>query len=552
MLLLLSFITFLSIQRIQTTLAQVTQEWVATYTNPFNLASGVSDMAIDTNGNTYITGGILRPDIQNDNYMTIKYNSSGVQQWAVEYNGPGSNSIDVAYAIAVDKLGNVYVTGISEQTVLWTNAFCTIKYNSSGVQQWVSRYRFNPNSAASGDGPKSIYVDDSCNVYVTGVSTGIGTGTDYATIKYNSNGDSLWVRRYNGYWNGNDFANSLIVDRYGNVFVTGFSNSGIPPAASGQACTIKYNNNGLQQWVNCLNESQTTGCSKVKLDTSTNDIYVSGAIGGGTYSEDYLLIKYNSNGVQQWMRRYDGLFHGTDFTSDLVVDNSHNFFITGDVTNSSYKYYYTTIKYNSNGDSLWVKNYDRNSVENTLPKLFLDKYNNIYLTGSEWNGSNNEFITWKYNPSGTQQWLMTYPGGGASIRVDKYLNVYVTGGGASPIDIKTIKYSQPDAIRKISTVVPNKFNLAQNYPNPFNPSTKIQFQIPSIPLSRGVPEGRGVSVTLKIYDLLGREIAALINQPLLPGTYEVEWDAAGYPSGVYFYRLSAGDYLNTKKLVLVK
>jgi hypothetical protein len=111
-------------------------------------------------------------------------------------------------------------------------------------------------------------------------------------------------------------------------------------------------------------------------------------------------------------------------------------------------------------------------------------------------------------------------------------------------------------VQKISESVPQSYKLYQNYPNPFNPSTKISF---SIPLSRGVDAegGRGVSVRLTIYDLLGREIAILVNQNLKPGTYEVEFPAPSgnginYPSGVYFYRLTTNDYVVTKKMILIK
>jgi photosystem II stability/assembly factor-like uncharacterized protein len=85
-------------------------------------------------------------------------------------------------------------------------------------------------------------------------------------------------------------------------------------------------------------------------------------------------------------------------------------------------------------------------------------------------------------------------------------------------------------ISKNPNNIPESFSLSQNYPNPFNPATKIEF---SIPLSRGVPEGQGVSVTLKIYDILGREIATLVNERLKPGTYKVEFDGMNFSSGVY-------------------
>jgi photosystem II stability/assembly factor-like uncharacterized protein len=101
--------------------------------------------------------------------------------------------------------------------------------------------------------------------------------------------------------------------------------------------------------------------------------------------------------------------------------------------------------------------------------------------------------------------------------------------------------------------VPKSFVLYQNYPNPFNPVTKIGFSIP--PFTKG---GAGGFVTLKIYDLLGREIVSLIpplrggQEGLSPGTYEVTWDGRNYPSGVYFYKLIAGDYSETKKMMLIK
>jgi 5-hydroxyisourate hydrolase-like protein (transthyretin family) len=97
--------------------------------------------------------------------------------------------------------------------------------------------------------------------------------------------------------------------------------------------------------------------------------------------------------------------------------------------------------------------------------------------------------------------------------------------------------------------IPKEFRLYQNYPNPFNPTTKIKFQIP---LSRGVSEGRGVSTQLIIYDILGREVAILVNEQMKPGKYEVDFDGSNYPSGVYFYKLTAGDFKAVNKMILLK
>ena len=106
-------------------------------------------------------------------------------------------------------------------------------------------------------------------------------------------------------------------------------------------------------------------------------------------------------------------------------------------------------------------------------------------------------------------------------------------------------------MQPISTTIPQKFELFQNYPNPFNPVTKIKFSIPFLSLAKGEAEGVRV-VTLKVYDVLGREVETLVNEKLSPGTYSVEFDGTNYPSGVYFYKLSLGDFTETKKLILLK
>jgi hypothetical protein len=121
---------------------------------------------------------------------------------------------------------------------------------------------------------------------------------------------------------------------------------------------------------------------------------------------------------------------------------------------------------------------------------------------------------------------------------------------AATIDVITDVPEEP--------TLPKSFYLGQNYPNPFNPATVIQYTVaaPSggLSLSKAGVEGRNVShqVRLSVYDLLGREVAVLVNEEMKPGTYETSWDAAGFPGGVYFYRLQAGNFSETRKLVLIR
>ncbi|OQY69942.1 MAG: hypothetical protein B6D44_16740 [Ignavibacteriales bacterium UTCHB2] len=107
-------------------------------------------------------------------------------------------------------------------------------------------------------------------------------------------------------------------------------------------------------------------------------------------------------------------------------------------------------------------------------------------------------------------------------------------------------------------LLPNEFALEQNYPNPFNPSTKIRYSIPTPPASSPLIKGRNEVgfVTLKVYDILGNEVATLVNEEKPVGTYEVEFNSASsnkhLASGVYFYQLKADNFLETKKMVLLR
>lgn len=107
----------------------------------------------------------------------------------------------------------------------------------------------------------------------------------------------------------------------------------------------------------------------------------------------------------------------------------------------------------------------------------------------------------------------------------------------------------PTGIQVSGNEIPDEFSLGQNYPNPFNPNTKVSF---SIPLSRGVSDGRGVFTSLKVFDILGNEVALLVNENLTAGNYSVDFEASSLPTGTYFYRLQAGNFTDTKKLVLIK
>src|SRR4030095_13849644 len=141
--------------------------------------------------------------------------------WQRSYNGPGDGE-DLPRAIFVDPSGNVYVTGISdaEPSFGLDNDVATVKYSTNGTQLWVARYDGN---IIREDGGNSIKVDASGNVYVAGYSNVSSLGysaPDYLTIKYNSSGVQQWAVLHNGPGNGGDVAVGLGLDAQGNIYVT--------------------------------------------------------------------------------------------------------------------------------------------------------------------------------------------------------------------------------------------------------------------------------------------------------------------------------------------
>ncbi len=123
----------------------------------------------------------------------------------------------------------------------------------------------------------------------------------------------------------------------------------------------------------------------------------------------------------------------------------------------------------------------------------------------------------------------------------------INNGGYGPWSAVWSFTTAPIGIKNISSEIPNDYKLYNNYPNPFNPSTTIPFDIP--PFTKVEHVG---FITLKIYNVLGQEIAMLVDQNLNPGSYEVTWNAANYPSGIYFYRLISRYFVAVKKMILLK
>lgn len=522
---LLILIMLLSLSGLQ---AQVSQQWVSRYNGLSNSDDELMYSVIDGSGNVYVTG---YNSSSSDDIITVKYNSSGQEQWVATFNGPG-NSDDYPSAICVDMSGNVYVNGGSY--IGGNLNYETIKYNSAGIQQWVVTITgFMGADILS----NSMVVDGSGNSFLNIESTG-----GNKTIKLNTSGQIVWMTSgYNGY------PNSISIDSSGNVYVTG---NRFP-----DVFTKKYNPAGQQQWEAIYNGPANSYdfAEAITTDKSGN-VYVTGSSYNSNANEDFLTIKYNSSGLQQWAATYNGPADSNDYSYSIAVDESGNVYVNGtrDVIQGRTIADYTTIKYNSSGIEQWVRTYNGTGNSSDYSgSVVLDAIGNIYVTGGSTGlGTGRDWATIKYNPLGEQQWVARYNGpgngddGAGSIKVDASGNVYVSGiskGAGTGDDFTTIKYSQLTGVSQNFGSNPDKFSLSQNYPNPFNPITIIRYSITENSFT-----------TLKVYDLLGNEAATLVNERQNAGSYSIDFNASNLSSGIYFYKLQAGDFVETKRMTLIK
>jgi uncharacterized delta-60 repeat protein len=432
--------------------AQVDTAWVRRYPGPYGDDYAYA-IAVDGAGNVYVTGASRGPGAGYINdYATVKYDSLGNEQWVARYNGhPTTNYPDEARAIAVDENG-VYVTGYTRNRVVEDSSdYCTIKYDkTTGDTIWVRKYN---GTASLCDEPYALVIDANGNVYVTGRSKGTDTGFDFLTIKYSSDGESLWTARYNTYENGWDMAYAIAVDINGNVYVTG---SSYDLTTYYDCATIKYNSSGVQQWARrySYEGNQSDEGKAITVDDAGN-VYVTGRSVSTTTSWDYITIKYNAGGTQQWPARYNGTGNYDDGPTGIVVDPSGNVYVTGRSGIAPFYYQYATVKYSPLGAQRWVRTYlGPGCISSEANDIAIDNQNNIYVTGQSYDTASvtyYDYATVKYDSAGVQKWVARYNGPAdnsdlaTSIAVDGQSKVYITGystGSGTDYDYATIKYFQ--------------------------------------------------------------------------------------------------------------
>jgi hypothetical protein len=422
--------------------------WVRRYNGPGSGKDEANKIAIDVSGNVYVAGYSYVDPVSGIDYTTIKYYPNGDTAWVRRYDGPGSGYGDYIYSMVLDNSGNVYVTGASEDIDGYD--YATIKYYPNGDTAWVRRYIGTP--GISSDGAFGIVLDGSKNICVTGWGYDSSGNYDYLTIKYDPNGNELWTSRYKGPGNSNEWGRAISVDGSDNFYVTGLIYGAV---GSDDYCTIKYYPNGDTAWLRRYNGpgNNIDRPEAIAVDGS-NNAYVTGrSVGDGTMS-DYATIKYYSTGDTAWVRRYNGPGNGTDEAYALVVDNSSNVYVTGrSYSNGVVGFDIVTIKYYTNGDTAWLRRYNGpGNMADHARTIAVDVSGNVYVAGyTEGAYVYANYVTMKYYPNGDMAWVRTYEGPGNwddqiySIALDGFGNVFVTGrsyASGTDYDYATIKYYQ--------------------------------------------------------------------------------------------------------------
>jgi len=343
-------------------------------------------------------------------YATVKYDPDGTQLWAAAYDGPAGLS-DYPAAVATDPAENVYVVGMSEGTASGRD-YATVKYDPDGNPLWVARY---DGPAGDDDMARSQAVDPLGNVYVTGTSIGSDAETDLATVKYDPDGNLLWEARYDEPTGDAMNPVRMVLDPMGNAYVT----SGAAGAGGAmETHTIKYDPDGNLMWVGRHAEGLGSQPGDLALDDAGN-VFVAGGQATLLSGADVMTIKYAPDGTKLWVRTYSriaGLVGGEGGLT-LATDPDGNVIVNAMSCAESAGFGATacdivTIKYDANGNQRWIKVYDgcsgEDCAEDSPGDVRADLSGNVYVAGYSETENMETYLTFLYDPDGNLLWTHEY------------------------------------------------------------------------------------------------------------------------------------------------
>lgn len=471
---------------------------------------------VDPSGNIYVTGRAWQYTATYD-FVTVKYAPDGTQLWFDTFDQTGG--FHTPTSMELDQSNNLFITGTGQ-----SGGLITVMYNSNGERQWVRE--------EMGTAGLNIKVDNNGGIFITGSYYDVNTGTsnDIRLIKYDYSGNLLWQKIYD--FGNSEFGRLVNIDSQSNILITGFGD--LPGEFPGWL-TVKLDPSGNLLWYNRFKLNQTwEEFPSFALIGPQDEIYVTGNVGvisGGTTYHGLETVRYNSDGSNPWVadiNLYGGIGKGLALGADMSL------YAVG-------MFYYSVLKYSQSSPTPVELSSFIGTVNNSTVELSWTTASEVNNQGFEVEKKNAKWKSEKgkwekigfVNGNGTTTETQSYSFADENLASGKYLY------RLKQIDFDgTFEYSNEV---EVIVSVPEKFELSQNYPNPFNPSTKIKYQIAT-----------SNPVSLKIYDVLGNEVATLVNEIQSTGNYEVTFDASSLPSGTYFYRLQTGSLVESRKMILLK
>lgn len=399
--------------------------------------------AMDNSGNLIVVSNTINSS-NNTDVLIIKYSQEGDILWQNTYNGQG-NGDDYGVQIKINNSNDIFVaSAIQGNTSL---DFGILKYSSSGLLVWSNTWNGDYDGL---DTPADIDIDDFGNVYLVGGTEAANSYSDYGIVKFNSNGSFAWQASYD-YANLHDAATSIRLVDNNNVIVTGASASDL---TNWDFSTLKINtSNGL---IGSVERTVVPGvgldnAAAVTTDPSGN-IYVTGYVEIAN-NRNIQTVKFNSNFELEWVKNFDGGFE--DVAKAIGVDDFGNVYITGSKENSNGSKAYVTIKYNPSGIVIWNEEFGQsNNGANTLraESLAITANGDVVVTGTKSNNGNKKFVTVKYTSGGKIKTTKEFDAGGQNNEAQSIIadgdDIYVSGVSEinNTLQSSTVKYSFKEKI----------------------------------------------------------------------------------------------------------
>ncbi len=385
--------------------------WTKNQTGPGISQDLGNGCLIDASGNVFVVGQTEDNNLRRD-AIILKYDAAGNTAATSFYSGIGDNGDNVR-DLEVDGSNNVYICGYSVSKDADRNMF-VCKLNNVGDTLWTRQ--INGTMFGSDEESNALALDASGNVIISGYTKNAGSSSDITVAKYSPTGTLLWTTLYNGPSNESDRAYDVVTDISGNVFITGKTDiNNSPVITNDQVFTARINANGSIAWTAIYDGGNGIDRGRFIRVAPSGNIYVIGRKFNGT-DDDFLVIKYNTLGIQQWAQSINGI-SGNDDPHDAEIDALENVYFTGvsETSLNSLQTDYFTAAYNSAGTLLWSENYNGagNGID-VSEGIEINSSGKVFVTGFSDQQSNNEIqnacVTICYDATGNEVWNHTYQG----------------------------------------------------------------------------------------------------------------------------------------------